>query len=171
MLEHMIDIPGMLSRMAFGDPNAHIQGIEDMQEAGQPTPPFVMTFLAFHLMVLLGLLFIAQMVFGAIQLWRGKLYETRWFLKIMLWSVPLPLVACQLGWIVAEVGRQPWVVYHLLKTSDAFSTNVQAAEVLFSILMFGLIYLALGVLYLVILIKKIKQGPAAILEREGQSWT
>ena len=80
-------------------------------------------------------------------------------MRLLLWSIPLPLLACELGWIVAEVGRQPWVVYRVLKTADAFSTNVSGGEILFSIIAFGLIYLALGALYLLVLAKKVQHGP------------
>jgi cytochrome d ubiquinol oxidase subunit I len=168
-MKFMLGIPGMLSWLAFGDLNARVDGIADLREAGYPTPPFVITFLAFHAMVLLGFFLIALTAFGTVLLWRGRLYETRWFLKLLLWSVPVPLVACQVGWIVAEVGRQPWVVYRLLKTCDAFSTNVSAGEVLFSIVMFGLIYLALGVLYLLLLVRQVKHGPEPLEEQEVRS--
>ena len=158
-MDYAIGIPGLLSWMAFGDADAHVSGLEDLREQGHPTPPFVMTFLCFHLMVGLGTFFIALTALGVFLLVKKRLYETRWYLKLLLWAIPLPLVATQVGWIVAEVGRQPWVVYRLLKTADAFSQNVAAGEVLFSIVMFGLIYLALGVLYVFILVRKVKQGP------------
>ena len=93
---------------------------------------------------------------------RGKLSGSRRYLRLLLWSIPLPLLACELGWIVAEVGRQPWVVYRILKTADALSTNVSGGEVLFSIIAFGLVYLALGALYVFLLVRKIKRGPETI---------
>ena len=158
-LEYVVEIPGLLSWLAFGDVNARVQGIEDLQAAGHPTPPMVLTFVSFHTMVGLGLLFIGLTALGLLQMLRGKLYQSRWYLTSLLWAIPLPLIACQLGWIVAEVGRQPWVVYRLLKTADAFSTNVSGAEILFSIIAFGLIYLALGALYLFILVRKARRGP------------
>ena len=74
-------------------------------------------------------------------------------------GIPLPVIACQLGWIAAEVGRQPWIVYGLLKTRDAHSQSVTAGEVLFSTILFGLIYLLLGILYVFLLCKEIKHGP------------
>ena len=123
-LESFVEIPGMLSWLAFGDGDAPVQGIEDMRVAGWPTPPLVLTFVSFHTMVGLGMLFIGLTGLGLLQLWRGKLYQSRWYLTLLLWATALPLVACELGWIVAEVGRQPWVVYRVLKTADAFSTNV-----------------------------------------------
>ena len=154
-----VGIPGMLSLMAFGDVDAHVPGLEDLREEGWPTPPFVITFLSFHTMVGLGTFFIALTAFGVLLLYRRKLFETRWYLKLLLWVIPLPLVACEVGWIVAEVGRQPWVVYRLLKTQEAHSANVSGGEVLFSIIMFGLVYLVLGVLYVFILARKVRRGP------------
>jgi len=154
-----VGIPGLLSWMAYGDADARVEGIEDFHQAGRATPPLVVTFVSFHLMVGLGTFLIALSAFGVYLLLRDRLHQTRWYLRLLLWSIPLPLAACQLGWIVAEVGRQPWAVYRLLKTADAFSTNVGGGEVLFSIVMFGLIYLALGILYLFILARKVRQGP------------
>jgi cytochrome d ubiquinol oxidase subunit I len=158
-LEYAVEIPGLLSWLAFGDIDAPVEGIEDLNRDGWPTPPMVTTFLSFHGMVALGLVFIATTGFGVLLLLRGKLFASRWFLRLLMWLIPLPLVACQLGWIVAEVGRQPWVVYRELKTAEAFSTNVSGGEVLFSLVAFGLVYLALGTLYVFILVRKVKHGP------------
>jgi cytochrome d ubiquinol oxidase subunit I len=158
-VEFAFEIPGMLSLMAFGDIDAPVRGIEDLEKEGWPTPPMVPVFISFHTMVALGLMFITLTAWGVFLMMRGKLSGSRLYLRLLLWSIPLPLLACELGWIVAEVGRQPWVVYRVLKTADAFSTNVSGGEVLFSIIAFGLIYLALGALYLLILAKKVRHGP------------
>ena len=96
-LKARIEIPGLLSLMAFGDANAHVAGIEDLREAGHPTPPFVLTFLSFHAMVGLGAIFILLTAFGVFLLLRRRLYQTRWYLKLLLWAIPLPLIACQLA--------------------------------------------------------------------------
>jgi cytochrome bd ubiquinol oxidase subunit I len=162
-----IGVPGMLSWLATGHVDGYVEGVRNLQEDGWPTPPFATCFLSFHAMVTLGLFFITSTAFGLLLLWRKRLFETRWYLKLLVWSIPLPLAACELGWIVAEVGRQPWVVYRLLKTADAYSTNVGAGEILFSIIMFGLIYLLLGSLYVFILAKTVRKGPEpAAVERE-----
>ena len=164
-LNYDIKIPGLISLLAYDDADAYVWGIRDLQLAGNPTPPFVITFLSFHAMVGLGMLFISLTLFSVFLLYRRTLFDTRWFLKILLFVIPLPLIACQLGWIVAEVGRQPWVVYGLLKTKDAFSTNITSGEVIFSIIIFGMIYLLLGTSYIFFLSKIVKQGPAVIQER------
>jgi cytochrome d ubiquinol oxidase subunit I len=110
-------------------------------------------------MVILGMYFILIMFVATWKIYRGTLWGNTKLLKILLWSIPLPLIACQLGWIAAEVGRQPWIVYHLLRTSDATSITVSAGEILFSIILFGLIYLFLGSLYVYLLVKKVQHGP------------
>lgn len=158
-MEYVVEIPGLLSWLAFGDIDAPIQGVKDLNAEGWPTPSLVATFASFHSMVALGLLFIGMTALGVLLLVRNRLERSRWFLWLLVWVVPLPLVACQLGWIVAEVGRQPWVVYRVLKTADAFSTNVRGAEILLSLILFGLIYLGLGALYVFILVRKLRHGP------------
>ena len=156
-----IEIPGLLSWLMFGDVNATVKGLNDFPPENRP--PFFLTFLSFHSMVALGMFFIVVMAVAFIQLCRNKLWENKWMLKILLWSIPLPLVACQLGWITAEVGRQPWIVYGLLKTADAHSATVTANEILFSIILFGLIYLLLGILYVYLLTREVKHGPQRTL--------
>ena len=165
-LRFKIGIPGVLSLMAQGDADAYVAGITDLREEGRPTPPFVITFVCFHTMVGLGTVFIVLTAVGVFLLYRKRLFATRWYLTLLLWAIPLPLVACEVGWMVAEVGRQPWVVYRLLKTADAYSANVSGGEVLFSLIMFGLVYLALGVLYVLILARKVKRGPGPLPARE-----
>jgi len=152
--------------MAAGDVDAHVPGIEDLREEGHPTPPVVLTFVSFHTMVGLGMLFITLSLLGVFLLYRKKLFDTRWYLKLLLWVIPLPLIACEFGWIVAEVGRQPWVVYRVLKTQDAYSANVTSGEVLFSIVMFGAVYAALGALYVYTLARIVKSGPQSLTPKE-----
>ena len=118
-------------------------------------------------MVMLGGLFILITGLAAIKLWRRTLWTSRFLLKVFLWSIPLPLAAIQLGWITAEVGRQPWIVYKLLGTSEAYSMTVTAGEVWFSIILFSLIYILLGSLYVFLLVREVKHGPQAITERSA----
>jgi len=163
-LRAKIEIPGLVSWLAFGDPNAPIRGIDEFPE--DEVPPLWLTFVSFHNMVILGLLFTAVMAWGVFKLWRGRLFEGRRYLKLLVWVVPLPIIACQFGWLTAEVGRQPWIVYHLLRTSDGYSDTVSGGEVLFSILLFGVIYLFLGSLWLYLMMKEAEHGlePAAAEE-------
>ena len=155
-LKAEVEIPGLLSWMAFGDIDAHVQGLDSFPK--EDLPPLWLPFVSFHNMVILGLYFIGLTGLGTLFILRKKILEKRWFLKLLLYSIPLPLIATQFGWIVAEVGRQPWVVYKVLRTVDAVSVTVTAGEVLFSIIMFGFIYLLLGSLFLYIFVKEVKHG-------------
>ena len=109
-------------------------------------------------MVILGVYFAGLTAFGVLLLMRGHLYDNRFFLKLALWSIPLPFIANELGWITAEVGRQPWAVYRVLKTSDAASVSVSAGEILFSIIMFSGIYVLLFALWIFLLRRQIDKG-------------
>jgi cytochrome d ubiquinol oxidase subunit I len=156
-LKAKVEIRGLLSWLAFGDMNTVIRGIEEFPPDDRP--PLWLTFVSFHNMVVLGMYFIAAMAWGAWLLRRGTLWDSRRYLALLMISMPLPLAACQLGWIAAEVGRQPWIVYHLLRTSDAVSTAVPAGDVVFSIALFAILYLLLGSLYVYLLVREIRHGP------------
>jgi len=164
-LKAPIEIPGLLSLLAFGDIKAKVKGINEFPR--EEIPPLFITFVSYHNMVLLGMYFIFITTLGTYFLWKKKLWDKKKLLKIYIWSIPLPVIACQLGWIAAEVGRQPWIVYKLLKTSEAASITVSAGEILFSIILFGVIYLLLFALFLFVLIKKIKHGPEPINPKEA----
>ena len=152
-----VEVPGLLSWLAFGDLRAPVKGINEFP--ADQIPPLWPTFVSYHNMVLLGLYFIVLMLVGVIQLRRKKLWGNRRLLKFFIWSIPLPVAACQLGWITTEVGRQPWIVYHIMKTSDAISKTVGAGEILFSVILFSVIYLLLGSLYVFLFIQEMKHGP------------
>jgi cytochrome d ubiquinol oxidase subunit I len=158
-----IEIPRLLSWMAFGDANAPVRGLSDFPPDTVPRGAELwLTFVSFHNMVLLGMLFIALCALGLFLLWRRRLFDARWFLWLMVVATPLPVAACQFGWVAAEVGRQPWIVYGLLRTEDAISRSVSAAEILFSLVMFGLIYVLLGSLWIFLMAKKVARGPEAV---------
>ncbi len=156
-LKAKIEIPGLLSWLAFGDINAKVKGINEFPP--DELPPLFTTFVSYHNMVVLGMYFIGIMALSAWLIRSNKIWDKRWLLKLLVISIPLPLVACQFGWVAAEVGRQPWIVYKLMKTKDAFSATLSAGEVLFSIVLFGLIYLFLLAMYIFLLKKKIDVGP------------
>jgi cytochrome d ubiquinol oxidase subunit I len=154
-----IEVQGMLSWMAYGDATAPVKGLYDFPP--EDRPPLWLTFVSFHNMVVLGMWFIGVMAMAAFRLMQGKLWTDRWLLKALMFSIPLPVAACQLGWVTAEVGRQPWVVYKLLRTADAHSTTVSAGEIALSLALFTLIYLALFALWLFLMFKKAKLVPPA----------
>jgi cytochrome d ubiquinol oxidase subunit I len=153
-----VGVPKMLSLFLYLDPNATVKGLNEFPP--DEWPPVFLSFVSYHIMISLGMLFSAITVIGAALLATNKLEDTPWFLKIMLFAIPLPHLANQFGWIAAEVGRQPWAVYRVLRTADAASVVVPAWQILFSLIMFGLIYLVLFVLFIRILVKIVKKGPA-----------
>lgn len=173
MLHGVIEVEGLLSWLAFGDMNAPIKGLADFPPEDVPKGAELwLSFVSFHNMVLLGNIFAALTSLGVLLWWRKRMFDTegfvsKWWLRVMVLATPLPIVACQLGWITAEVGRQPWIVYKLLRTSDGISKTVLPGEVLFSIVMFGSIYLLLGALWLFLLKRKIDKGPAPVVEEGG----
>ncbi|MEW5994189.1 MAG: cytochrome ubiquinol oxidase subunit I [Candidatus Zixiibacteriota bacterium] len=156
-LVYAITVPGVLSWLVHGDTEAYVKGLNDFPT--NETPPFWLMFVLFHTMVALGMFFIAAMALGTFLLHRRSLWKQRWYLKLLVLSIPLPIVACELGWVAAEVGRQPWVVYHVMKTADAVSLTVSAEEILFSIILLGLIYIFLGTLYIYLVVREVRRGP------------
>lgn len=154
---HGLAIPGMLSFLIHGDPNAPVKGLDAFPK--DERPPVQFTFQTYHLMVAIGFTLIGLTLISLFLLWRGKLFTTSLWLKILVVSVLLPQIANQIGWYTAEVGRQPWIVYGLLKTSDALSKTVTSEHIIFSLVLFTLIYAGLFVVFLYLLDKKIKHGP------------
>jgi len=147
-------IPGALSLLAYHDPQAEVKGLKAFPK--EERPPVMLTFVAFRVMVGLGFLFVLLTLVGWIR--RNKLEESPGYLKVMLWSIPLPYIALQAGWIVTEVGRQPWIVYGLMKTKDAVSP-IAASQVGISLAAFILVYTALGIVAFYLIRKLAIQGP------------
>ena len=152
-----VAIPGMLSWLVHGNTHDPVVGLDQIPRTDWP--PVAVTFQSFHLMVGLGIFFIVVTLFATFLRWRGTLFEKRWLLWVFVWAVPLPYAANQLGWVTAEVGRQPWVVYGLLRTGDALSKSVVASQVLSSIIIFMVIYALLFAVWVYVLDSKIKHGP------------
>lgn len=153
-----IGIPGGLSFLVHGDPAKEIVGLNAFPEEDRPTALNAI-FQFYHLMVAIGMFLIALTVFSAYLWWKGKLFDYPWLLKIFVFAVALPQIANQVGWYAAEMGRQPWVVYGHLRTSDALSKVVTANQVLFSLILFTIVYSILLLLFIYLLNKKIKHGP------------
>ncbi|MFC2130264.1 cytochrome ubiquinol oxidase subunit I [Bacteroidota bacterium] len=152
-----LKLPGFLSLMVYGSFDAEVKGLNEFPK--EDRPPLQLTFQSYHIMVGIGMLFIGLTLFGLFLLWRKKLFDIKWFLRILLPVFLLPHFGNLFGWISAEVGRQPWVVYKILRTEDAVSKVVTADQVWFSLILFTVIYLILGALFVYLLLKKVKQGP------------
>lgn len=153
-----IKIPGGLTYLLHQDFETPVKGLNAFPEADRP-PAVNAVFQFYHLMVAIGMFLIALTLFGCLQWYRGKLFDQRWLLWVFVLAVLPPQIANQAGWFAAEMGRQPWVVYGLLRTSDALSKTVTANQVLFSLIMFAVIYTLLLALFLYLLNKKIQHGP------------
>ncbi len=137
-----IAITKLTSFLAFGNFQAPVKGLDAFPRSDWP--PVSVTFLSFHNMVILGNLMLLVSLAGVYLLARGRLEGSRRWQKAMLWSIPLPTLAIQLGWMAAEAGRQPWIVYDVMRTADGVSKVVTAPEIAFSIGLFSVIYLLLG---------------------------
>lgn len=153
-----LSIPGGLSFLTHGNFSAPITGLSAFPEEDRPSQPNAV-FQFYHLMIAIGCFLILLSLYAGWLWWRKKLFDKKWVLYIFIWSVLLPQIANQCGWFTAEMGRQPWVVYGLLRTSDALSKNVVASQIMFSLILFTLVYSTLFVLFLYLLNKKIKHGP------------
>lgn len=153
-----LKIPGGLSFLLHGDFDAKVTGLNAFSPEDRPRQVNAI-FQFYHLMVAIGLTLIALTLYASWQWFRGRLFSRRWLMYIFAWSVLLPQIANQVGWFTAEMGRQPWVVYGHLRTSDALSKAVSANQILFSLVLFILVYATLLVLFLYLLNKKIKHGP------------
>jgi len=146
-----LKIPGGTSFLAYRDARAEVKGLKDFPPAERP--PVLSTFLCFRIMVVLGFLFVVLALVGVILGWRKTVEKHRWFLWIMAVAIVLPYLASELGWFLAELGRQPWIVYGLLKTSAAVSTSISAGDVLGSLVAFIVIYGALVAVDVLLLAK------------------
>jgi len=153
----LFGIPKMVSFLAYKDFNAEVKGLKAFPK--DQRPPVFETFLGFRLMVGLGGLFILLSSLALFLSRKDRLETYPLFLKIMLFAIPLPYLAGELGWIVAEVGRQPWIVYGVLKTSDAVSRSVSVTQVTVSLVGFTLLYSFLGLIDMYLLAKYAKKGP------------
>jgi len=152
-----LKIPGMLSFLAFHDTNAEIKGLKEFPKELRPT--VLPVFVSFRTMAAIGTFMIFASLAGIFLSRREKFEDNRLFLNIMLFAIPLPYLAQQMGWIVAELGRQPWIVYGVLKTSQGVSPTVTATQVLLSLIGFTVLYGILGAIDIYLLVKYAKKGP------------
>lgn len=160
-----LQIPGFLSWLVHFDTQAPLTGLEAFPTGDRP--PINLVFQSYHIMVGVGMALIGLSLLGLFLWWRRKLFALTWFLWICVFSVLLPQIANQMGWFSAEVGRQPWIVYGLLRTSEAVSPGVPSGNVLASIVLFALVYLLLFILFIYHLNEKIQRGPDGLPETEG----
>ncbi len=157
-LDNKIAVPNILSFLTYQKWDAKIKGLNEFDKDVYPTNVPGLYY-AYHIMVGLGTLFIGLMIAAGIQLFRKKLFQTRWILWSMLFMLPLPYITNITGWYTAELGRQPWLVYNMLRTAEGASPTVSSGNTLFTLLGFIGLYLLLGMLFLILAGKIINKGP------------
>ncbi len=157
-IDNPIVVNDMLSFLIYGTTRAEVKGLDQFPRDQWPSP-LPLLFYSYHIMAGLGTYFVLLMLGEVFLLWRGKLFETRWALWPLLLSFPLPYIANTAGWMTAEIGRQPWLVYGLIRTSDGYSKTVSAGNTLFTLLGFMGMYTVLSVLFIVLMYRTIDEGP------------
>ncbi len=164
-LDNPIAIPGVLSYIAYGDFSKNVRGLNEFSQDLWPTN-IELLYYAFHIMVGLGTLLIALSALAFLQLARGRLEKSRPLLWVLMLAFPFPYIATTAGWMTAELGRQPWLVYNLLRTADGSSPTVHGGSALFTLIGFAGLYFVLGLLFLYLIAREVGHGPRS-LERSG----
>jgi len=159
-IDNPIRLPGLLSFIAYGSFSAEVKGLNDFPRDQWPTS-IELLYYGFHIMVGLGTFFILLMGLSSLQLWRRKLEQTRILLWVLAFAFPFPFIANTAGWMTAELGRQPWLIYGLMRTSEGTSHLVHGGQTVFTLIGFAGIYFVLGVLYLYLMIREVAHGPAS----------
>jgi cytochrome d ubiquinol oxidase subunit I len=158
-LDNPIVLPAVLSWVAYGDVAATVRGLDSFPERDWPDN-IELLYYSFHIMVGLGTLFVALMAIAALWLWRGRLERARPILWALVLAMPFPFIANTAGWLTAEFGRQPWLVYGLMRTADGASPTVHAGTTIFTLLGFAGLYFMLGVVFLWLVAREIDRGAA-----------
>lgn len=160
-LDNKIEVPNMLSFLTYQKWDAEIKGLNEFDKSLHPTN-IAGLYYSYHIMAGLGTLFIGLLMIAAFFLWRKKLFDTKWILWSLMAFIPFPYIANTAGWYTAELGRQPWLVYNLMRTSEGISPTVSSGNTLFTLLGFVGLYLLLGMLFLILVGKIIYKGPETI---------
>jgi cytochrome d ubiquinol oxidase subunit I len=157
-LDNPVRMPGILSFIAYGSFDSNVKGLSDFPPEQWP-PNIELLYYSFHIMAGLGTIFIALMALAALQLWRGALTRSRWLLWILMLAFPFPYIATTAGWMTAELGRQPWLLYGLLRTREGTSHLVHGGQTVFTSLGFAGLFVILGFLFLFLIMREIAHGP------------
>jgi cytochrome d ubiquinol oxidase subunit I len=157
-IDNPIVVDKALSFLIYGTTRAEVKGLDQFPPQDWPTN-IPLLYFSYHVMAGLGTIFVAIMAASALLLWKRALYGARWMLWILMLAFPFPYIANTAGWFTAEVGRQPWLVYGLLRTGEGFSANVSAANTLFTLLGFMGMYAMLSIFLIFLLTRLIGQGP------------
>jgi len=158
-IDNPLVVNKVLSFLIYGTTEAQVQGLNAFPREDWPTN-IPLLYFSYHIMAGLGTIFIAIMSLAILQLFRRKLFETRWLLWVIMLCLPFPYIANTAGWLTAEVGRQPWLVYGLMRTSAGYSHTVSAGNGLFTLLGFMGLYAVLAIFFLFLVHREIDHGPA-----------
>ncbi|HEY6489276.1 MAG: cytochrome ubiquinol oxidase subunit I [Terracidiphilus sp.] len=159
-IDNPIVVNNVLSFLIYGTTKAEVKGLDQIPHDQWPSA-LPLLYYAYHIMAGLGTYFVLLMVVAAFLLWRGQIYKARWLLWLLLISFPLPYIANTAGWMTAEIGRQPWLIYGLMRTSEGYSSTVSAGNGLFTLIGFMGLYTLLGLLFTVLVYREISRGPEA----------
>jgi cytochrome d ubiquinol oxidase subunit I len=157
-LDNPIEVPGALSFLAYGHFGSFVHGLNDFPKDQWPDN-LELLYYSFHIMITLGTLFIILMAFATLQNWRGRLESSTLLLWILMLAFPFPYIANTLGWMTAELGRQPWLVYGLFHTRDGYSKVVSNGNAIFTLIGFTGLYFVIGLLFLGLTGREIAKGP------------
>lgn len=160
-IDNPLEVPGMLSMLTYKRWSAHVRGLDAFPRENWPGN-IPLLYYSYHIMVGLGTIFVAVMGVAALLLWRGWLFKSKWMLWLLMLSAPFPYIANTAGWVTAEIGRQPWLVYGLMRTRDGYSKAVSAGNGMFTLLGFMGIYTVLSILFLFLVRREIEAGPAPL---------
>lgn len=164
-MDNPIHIPRLLSFLTYNRWKAEVKGLDAFPRTDWPTN-IPLLYYSYHIMVGLGTIFIAIMALAAFMLWKGKLESTHWLLWILMLSFPFPYIANTAGWMTVELGRQPWLIYRVMRTVEGVSPTVSAGNTLFTLLGFMGMYMLLGLLFLFLVMREILHGPGAMVKFE-----
>jgi cytochrome d ubiquinol oxidase subunit I len=167
-IDNPIAVNRVLSFLIYGTTTAEVKGLNEFPRDQWPTN-IPLLYFSYHIMAGLGTYFLALMAIAAFLLWRGKLFTSRWVLWPLMLSFPLPYIANTAGWMTAEIGRQPWLVYGLMRTDVGSSKYVSAGNGLFTLLGFMGLYSVLSVLFVILIYREIDSGPRPQLDAELES--
>lgn len=167
VIENPLAVNDVLSFLIYGTTRAEVKGLDAFPRNDWPTA-LPLLYYSYHIMAGLGTWFVLLMLVAAILLWRGKLFTARWALWAILLSFPLPYVANTAGWMTAEIGRQPWLVYGLIRTAQGYSPQVSAGSALFTLLGFLGMYSLLSILWIVLVYRFISTGPDSVVQPERE---
>ena len=151
-------MPGVLSFLAFRDTNHKVIGLRDIP--ADLRPPVTITFVSFRLMVIIGIAMIALIIFAWMR-WK-KISGPHWYLWLLVWFIPMPYIACNAGWIMTEVGRQPWLVYNVMKTADGVTEGLQASQVGFSLVVLTVLLIFITCIAVGLIVSHCRKGPETV---------